>query len=347
MKEKQPHSQSEKRTQARPQRQFRKEPDKQTGFTTGLTRRQLLAGGAAFVGLSALVTLGLVNYQSYFGIRKEKKEEEFSGEIEQTRAYLKKWEEETRLAAERAKGFNEFPEEYFPKIADLATAFFSRQMGYDRKRFEDSIFFLNENEFSTIAYDKSCDDIPSPAVGASTPINEEKIYIRKKRISEAKSPLLTTFSYILHELHHVSAPLEKYNPPIQVTGLDKPVSYKRGLLAAILRDDEKNTSEKECLDLYTYRINLDEAVVQDSTDRLLLLLGIAMSHDYKEWVSLYRDNVLNRFYNGDNKELLSYQQKTQSSFFFQSVGEKLGVKEPHEQIDAGDNFLKNLFNPKP
>ncbi len=303
-----------------------------------ITRRRLF-------GLSLVAVIGLplaaaiyANRAAFLGQRKE---EEFTGEADQTKAYLKKWEDEV-------KGLPELPEEYFPKIADLATAFFSRQMGYDKERFKNNIVFQNEDEFSTIAYDKSCNDIPSPAVGASTPIDKEKIaYIRKKRINKANSPLLTAFSYVLHELHHVSAPLEKYDPPIQIIGLDKPVSYKRGLLAAVLRDGEKNTPEKECIDLYTYRINLEEAVVQDSTDRLLLLLEIAMSHDYKEWVSLYRDSVLNRFYNGDNKELLSYQQKTQSSSFFQSVGEKLGIKEPHEQIDAGDNYLKSLFNPRP
>ena len=233
--------------------------------------------------------------------------------------------------------------ELTPKIGALTVEFFCKEMGYDPKKYEGRLRYQNNNEYQTsranesscITLDNNDDEFGRVQIDRDDlTINIEKILYGKdlnnKKLQQY--PAYSLVAILIHELHHLTAPaLPTADPQTKIKGM-----------AAFIPNLEKNKPGFICYD--SFRVQLEEAIVQDSTDRITQKLGINQpaAERYRLWVERYRIGVLARFFNGDNKPLLRLHQQTRQEEFLKLIGEKYGAP-PDKAIQAAENYLKNLI----
>ena len=227
--------------------------------------------------------------------------------------------------------------EFAPKIGDLAAAYFSNQMGYDKARYLGKMHFLSEDEFrERVTNNPDCIDVNSDDTAlASIFIESQDINFNLTRIlakSIPKSgqghPATGLFSVTIHELHHHSAPVLSFN--------NNPYKLKGALF---LQPNQAGYSCPEGV-----RLELEEAIVQDSTERMLNKLGLSMrpSEQYIKWVNLYKENIINKLFEGDHKQLLRLHQETKQDEFFTLVGLKLGSPSAQAR-QAGEEYISDVL----
>lgn len=300
-----------------------------------LRRRVFLVTGGS---VGAAVGVGAAFGPRVWDIFSKKDEPEpFSGEVEETRQYLAKWE------AEVARNPNAV-ETYFPKIRDLAIAYFTNRMNSYIERdmnprmrdIKNKILFLPEGEYVK-KIDRFCVErefVPGANTPAFHSVAESTIFLNKDYYLKNKSVTLV-FVDMTHELHH-AAPLRKtYTPPIRVLGMPEEVIAEEGLTAIV-------TYEKgDCSTVAGRRIEIEEIVVHDSTMRMVGELGLQIpAGPYDRNVSRYRTMVLAPLFGGDFRELLGYHQATEPDKFFQSIGQRIQPGTSlEEQLFAGTEHI--------
>lgn len=288
----------------------------------GLTRRKfIIFGGISAVTIGLPLAVDYANREALLG---------FSGEVEQTKTYLAKLRKEVKGA------FGILPKEYFPQIADLAIAFFSRQMGYDRRRFEGKITLLDSGsyfekikEFMECGNEATVIDDPKN-IPMFTEFSGDKIYVNAQ--FKNYNQVHETFGTFLHELHH-AAPPPRWD--------EEKKAYTKGLIV-LKKGSSLATSGKECLLGYEGGEE-EEMVVQDSTKRLLALVAFSSYQAPSVYMEAYRRNVLDSLYGGDHRELLAYQQQSRPADFHRSIGAKLGEIDNKKQVERGVVFMRSLL----
>lgn len=235
--------------------------------------------------------------------------------------------------------------EIAPKVGNLAVRYFCSELGYPVSEYEGKIRYQWADEYNlTLQQETGCintntrdDTIGRIIVTANKlDINLSKILYDKIEKKEVQPEVaINLFGAVIHELHHLTSPLlpdlESSDPEQKIRGL------------GILRPDTSN-NKGDLVCLRIARLQLEETVVEESTDRMLLKLGIDGSGIvYARWVSLYRTNVLDNLFGGDNKPLLQLHQKSKPVEFFALVGEKLDAPINQTQ-QAGEDYLANLLS---
>ncbi len=238
--------------------------------------------------------------------------------------------------------------EIAPRIGQLAIEFFSGEMDYNPQEYEGKTKYKWDNEYQISQKEESgCIELQTSddeygyvnVVRDDLSINLDKVLYGlpedKTRKVIQPYPAFALFSTLIHELHHLTSPFmpdpDSNDPRIRIRGL---VFFEPNL--------EFSKPRYTCYD--SYRTQLEEAVVQDSTDRMTQKLGFQLKpdKDYQLWVQRYRIGVLEKFFDGDNQPLLKLHQQTKPREFFTVVGQKLGA--PSQEAAAiGESYLRNLL----
>ena len=233
--------------------------------------------------------------------------------------------------------------ELAPKIGALAVEMFCKEMGYNPQNYEGRVSYLWNDEYQkALREGASCIITQDELSVGRASIDKNAVSINLDMVLYAsittqvlqESPGLNLFGAVIHELIHASAPL--IPDPESPTGLDK----LRGL--GILKPNpQNNKGDLTCYD--SFRSYLEEAVVEDATDRIQLKIGVGgVAPDYAVWIQRYRQGIVDRFFNGDNKPLLRLQQQSNSSAFFTLIGEKLGHSGPKARLE-GELYTTRLI----
>ncbi len=230
--------------------------------------------------------------------------------------------------------------ELAPTIGAMGVEFFCKEMGYDQNRYKGRITYLSNTEYvkakledsGCIETDTTDDEAGTIKIDQSdlVLINRDAILHRGSNRSLLNpQAAFDLFGTIIHELHHASSPVVD-NPDNSSTKL-------RGM--GILMPDPKSSRGGQIC-FATDRQQLEETVVQDSTDRMVKKLGIVINtgDDYRAWVQSYQTAVVDKLFGGDHKPLLALQQQTKPAEFLSLVGQKLGA-EPQDAKATGENYL--------
>lgn len=299
--------------------------------------RTTVLGVEAAVGTAVLVACRLPDRPSIpTGLPTEPL---FSGEIEETKAYLTTWEEEVKQNPSLKK-------ERMEDAAQLAIAFFNNQLGYPSDRFTGQVFLLSNAEYCQKATEcgqaREC-TAPTTQQGFTSGF-QDKAFINKESFIFGP-PIIRAFAFVLHELGHLDPPTIKYNRTLE-PGSDGFISHEKGLVF-YLRVKGVNIPD-ECLPGINFPI--EEAVNHDAITRMLDLLDIRVPDPkYDSYVQIYRKFILDDLYEGDPQPLLDLQKKSNRLAFVRSVGEtfmkKSGslIENTDIQIDIGSKYIDILF----
>lgn len=235
--------------------------------------------------------------------------------------------------------------EIAPKVTELALEYFLKEMQYDKSRYNGKFHFHCQEEYTRkIQNDPDCIDRGMDEnTGAASSVDSEDIEFNLTNILRAtaqtnlanQGPAFELFAVALHELHHATPPIIK----IEDSSQNKKIL--RGLTPLIPKRQDENGGY---VCSQTIRIELEEAIVEDSNQRMLQKLGLISDPDevYKKWIRLYRQGVIDRLFNGDNKPLLNLQQQSKDQEFFSLVGQKLGFS-TDQAAKQGESYLARLL----
>lgn len=329
----------------------RAETKKQAGSARHENEPKNPARRKFLIGLGAIGVLVLLRYGApkIIDFISPDNSEEPSGEINEVKYYLRQWEDE--VGSDKSK-----LEKKLPQIARLAAAYFSVQMmemfperkaDYDKENFKDKVIFMDKNSFEEKKRTGSCgvEDPSDTDIWAfvDTAEDNQKIYFNKD-FNFGLRPVPKCFEVILHELTHLSAHKRVYVQPIVSTRVPASISYEQGLTAYV-KKDELSTPTEKCFTLY--RSQAEETVVDHNARKLFSLLGLTFhGGKYEDWVNNYNEQVINRLYGGNYKELLGYQQLTQPTEFFRSIGRKLigGTLNAKVEEEVGSDYMIRLLS---
>lgn len=274
------------------------------------------------------VGLGLTT-ASQTGILEPLFKEKLTGDVNQTKNLLYKWDEELKYNPQER-------EKYLRQSRDLAIAYFSRQMGYEPQSFQNRVELLGRKEFFEKYTDNTCNQ-ETEFVPAFINVLDDKAFINKddKGFAQSSDNLKRVFFATTHELFHLAPPRKHYAEPIRALKIPKPVTYEKGLAAYSLPD-----SNSECLTVY--RTFLEEAVVDDATLRLIFPLSFNVPTGHGNLSQIYRQEVL-KLYGGNHGELLGYHQRSDAEGFFRSIGEKIGGPGVMDASTLGSDYLVRYF----
>lgn len=244
---------------------------------------------------------------------------------------------------EIAKNPNKF-KELAPQIGLLAVQFFSKEMQYDTKNYENKIHFLEDSEFQKTLLERS-DCIEMPGIEskiATTTLKTHEIFINLTSFPYQGRTTLQAdngyylFGALIHELLHASAV-----DSLKDEGGQQ--QWFRGV-TALIPDPGNSRSGKLCYGREIERQRLEEAIVQEATDKLTMRLGFTVrpSQEYEMWVYRYKTGVLERFFDGKNNIPLKLHQQTNPNELFRIIGEKLGSR-PELQVSQGQQYVFGLL----
>ena len=146
--------------------------------------------------------------------------------------------------------------------------------------------------------------------------------------------MVSLFGAVIHELHHLTTPILQ-NPSSQ-----NPEEKIRGLVR-LKPDHTRNNNDLICY--LINRIQLEEAVVEHSTQSMLAKLGIVSPGVYARWVQAYQKGIVTKLFNGDHKSLLMLHQQTKPDEFFRLIGQKLG-SDSEGAIKKGSEYTFGLLS---
>ncbi len=310
-----------------------------------MSRRRFMvvtSGGLAAAGAAAGAGVGLgLFHGAENGIPQEI--EPYSGEIEETKAFLDKWNQEVGADANKLEIFT-------PAIAHLATAYFSKQMSemfperaeqYKKENFASTFrFYSNSAKFDR---ENSCvaeENLAFPAI--ADPITGVIHFAPKKFaavVSDKKNYVKTMFYVMIHELLHASAPFVRDESMLSIGDKLEQAQFKRGM-KAYTHVETETPSGHDC-----YRSIwgiVEETVVEHAALELARKVGAdSANHSvYAPKVTAYR-KWLHESFDDDFVSLLNFQQQTNIDGFFAFVGEKLVSK--NAILDQQGNILNNTF----
>lgn len=302
-----------------------------------LTRRKFLYSAAVLGGAGALAALGCSPKSQETQPSSLKEPLVFNGERIETRRLLDQWRSEVNNRPDKM-------DEYLPNIANLAIAYFSKEMSdifpdqkqkYEALKNRVQVEFLSNEAFCNRWREENlvaCNAIGIVHIKDDTTITINKdLSMRNKRVE-------VFFLDLLHEQFHLAATRREYPEGKQTFAIPEPVRYERGLIAA----SETNGN------LVRYGVALEEAIVNHASFKLMERIGINIvgsgSADVDNWVKKYKDEILS-LYNDNFVELLGYHQQTQQEEFFRSIARhKFGSGLSKEQeVEEGNRFVINVF----
>jgi len=234
--------------------------------------------------------------------------------------------------------------ELAPQVGSLAVTFFCAELGYNPRDYDGKLRFLWDVEYRQAGQSEAgCinTNTPDDEYGRVTPtgnrldINISKILyddLSKKIIG--KDPVVSLFGAVIHELHHLTTPILQ-NPSSQ-----NPEEKIRGLVR-LKPDHTRNNNDLICY--LINRIQLEEAVVEHSTQSMLAKLGIVSPGVYARWVQAYQKGIVTKLFNGDHKSLLMLHQQTKPDEFFRLIGQKLG-SDSEGAIKKGSEYTFGLLS---
>lgn len=160
-------------------------------------------------------------------------------------------------------------------------------------------------------------------------------------------PATLLFGVSLHELHHHKAPFITLDTPEVIRRISSPglaeIQYNEGMRGYSLKPGQP-LSPMSCPE--TYRDSLEEAVIEDSTEKILRTFGLRADYymnqsGYNIVVERYQRMVINPLFGGEYLTLLRYQQATQRKEFFELIGERLGHPEETRYAKAYNYLFPN------
>lgn len=232
------------------------------------------------------------------------------------------------------------------KIGSLAINYFCQEMDYDPKSYEGKTFFEWGEDYLGVRNEKN-DCISTymreDNVGTVTYNRNEMIfnltvalYPDQKNKQLNNYPAISLFAAIVHEALHASPPNKsEANKDIEVKlrgmGTMVPAPSSSGWIGLCYVNARKP---------------LEEAIVEDASQRLMRRLGLPTNvdpnSDYYMWVSRYRMGVIDRFFAGDHITLLKLHQQTKQEDFFKLIGERMGLP-PEKQAQEAEIYLSRLL----
>lgn len=235
----------------------------------------------------------------------------------------------------------------------LADSYFAANLSYSAGKFINNFKLLWDQDYVKQAMDEGCLNAPvykpnniaqTDSISSIININlSEMLYVDKKKRTLSRYPATLLFGSSLHELHHAAPPLIQPDK----TDVVYPANNKSGITptwfkgaTALIYTPEFSIPGKTCFsNMY---LGLEEVIVQDSTDRLLALLGGTINVETRAMVTSFQRNVIDKLFAGNHKTLLDLQQKSQPIKIIEAVGSKLGSKQ--QARATGEQYLLDLFS---
>ncbi len=280
-------------------------------------------------------------------------EKEYSGEIEETKGLLSKWNTEIGQDGKKL-------EKQAPHIVKLATKYFGKQMSsmfpekasdYSYDRLKNRVSLVSGQELDNKLVDISCGmatKVPPDAEAVTDPSNAQ-INISPSKIARLNPKYRVTqyasgiFLTTLHELMHSSVTRTRHTPPVLLFGHNMPVDIEVGLDGFAINRGLSARYKKECLMSSQSLPPIEELVVEDAAMELASLVGAENQNSrliYEN--SKYREKIRSLF-GGDYKELLRYQQFSNIEGYLVAVGSKLGGVNRQDQMARAGQHIKNIF----
>lgn len=233
--------------------------------------------------------------------------------------------------------------EVAPKAANLALEYFLKEMDYDASRYSGQLHFLWDDEFKDkINSDKDCIDTEDHEdVGAVQHTQSYDIDFNLTRLLNVgltnvnilnSGPIFELFKASIHELHHAVPPILE----VQANG------QNLVLKGVMVLKPKTETPSGGYICAQSIRHELEEALIQESTNRMIEKLGLSAPDVYSRLANLYKNGVINNLFNGDNKPLLQLHQQTKQNEFFALIGEKIGASIA-ERSRAGEDYLIRIL----
>lgn len=268
---------------------------------------------------------------------------EFTGEVGETSALIKQWTSE--IGTDQQKF-----EQHIPRIAKLATTYFSKQMTemfpeksaqYDIRKLSEVLVVADQATFTRKALE--CNGQPLPAATMGFEGHDGKVYLNLqglwKVLRDKQMTVEIATATTIHELTHFTAQKIKHTPPRTIEGASKPVTSQKGLH---LFAGEKEGGDF-CSATATYFPQLEEIVVEDSVTDLMQRVGVVNNaSQYDQWVENYRKRVLT-LPGLSRQQLLERHQSSDVIGFLKIIGKAVaGNRSEREQMLAGTDIAQSL-----
>lgn len=307
-------------------------------------RRKVLIGLGAGISsaIFAAEAPNIVN-SLFFSSSPMDKEQNFTGEIEQTKDLIHKWNNEI--------GLN--PDKYFryaPQISNLAAVYYSRQMTRMfpdlAERYNTDLLKNRFRFYSTNMYEKGSkcpedNDFVSPA---STDADTKIISISpEKLINSARFKNEITLTHFLVSIHELIHSTTKRRSPTGSIIVKDTELLRRIQIAFIgglkLFEGDPNKPDDKCGASWWWEV--EETVDEHATTDLVSKVGIKNKESrYMPWVNAYQSQVINPLFSGRYQELFKYQQESDIDNFMSTIGGRIiGENAPIEEKIARATHL--------
>lgn len=323
----------------REQQRTARTQSREAAAASALTRRRLIIGGSATLATVVVVGSGAMALEKF--AKHETEEQRIKRELDSLDLALK----------QNPDRFSELAS----KITSLAENFFLKEIGapnQDKTGLHSGIHFQDSDTFKQNSFEVTgCKrNILDGNTVAYIHAGSDDIYFNKTYLKEhphLKNTLASSlFITLIHELHHVRPKKRQSDFSANIVdemGVAHPATIIRGAgLHAV--NTFQSQENKDC---YTSITAVEEAIVIDSTSRMILKLGINhlddTSEDMRARAQNYQTRVLIPLFNGDHKQLLGLQQASRAKELFQVVGQKLGFT-GDKATSEGFTFLLTEIN---
>lgn len=334
MGERQRQTRKERRSEQRAQG---KVAENQARSFSPLRRRLIIAGGLGLAIIAVATPLAINYYLHHLD------------EIEHSPTPTL---EHLRQLDSSIKGDAGQLEKLAPVIGEMAINYFCGELGYQRNQFPGTYHYEWQDDYiKNRDAEKYCSNSTDPIDQAAytnlqandTHFNLTRFFHDGSQISKLSATKL--FSLALHEAHHNKAPFLDVNPPQETpddsSKLKLFITKRRGFVVT-----SPNTKDKlpgrECY--YTGFVPLDEAVVEDSTRRMINKLGFSLKNSYDKWVDIYRSQIVDRFFNRNYLVPLRMHQRSDEVGFFSEIGRQLGSGQQRalSDLEVGQIYVGSL-----
>lgn len=271
---------------------------------------------------------------------------EYSGEVQETSQLIKRWRSEVGGDVNKL-------ENYMPRIANLAVAYFSAQMTemfparaeqYAGDRF--TIALLSPNDYVKEASQCGQPVGPNEPSGSNPQTGRITFSVRRlyQSLQNKSTGVEKAFHGVIHELLHSSPILVRNGEGLFTRAIKDPIVFKKGL-KAYFRDPAQASASEEC-GYKSWWYQAEEGVVDHAASKLSERVSITDTQSqYGPWVTSYENQIVKPFFGGRFQELLGHQQMTDLDGFLAAIGSKMAPDAPYEaQAGLGSNVAVQIFN---
>lgn len=320
---------------------------KETNQALKIRRRRFLAGLGIAGGALVLAIYAPGFATKVFLSPPSDSPEDFSGDVNVTRDLIHQWNHEVGV------DFQKFLR-YTPRISNLATAYFAKQMATEfpniQDRYQISLLkgrfrFYTSKDYSSV---NTCRENLGNAEPASTDPDTRIISVAPERLfnftAYKEDSCLTWFLVSTHELLHSTAlrrPADGYVARGTARLRNTPIEFIQGLKLFVASADNK------CRTSWWWET--EETVVEHGITELIAPLSIPNRESrYLPWVDAYRSQVINPLFNGRYQALLQNQQLSDIDAFMATIGSRLMGEDAslENKIGAATQLLVPMLDVK-